>query len=144
MAFRDPEKKREYYREWRKKNKASIAASNKKWEQNNPEKKALSHKKWLDNHQEHVQARSRRNRLRQYNMTVEEYDDMIRVQGGVCAIDGCGGRPSGRWNRLFVDHDHKTGKVRKLLCLHCNSAIGYLRDNPERAIAISEYLRNHE
>lgn len=42
---------------------------------------------------------------------------------------------------LVVDHDHKTGKVRGLLCGNCNKAVGYIRDNPEwpdKAIAYLE------
>lgn len=53
----------------------------------------------------------------QYNFTLEEYDKLIEEQNGLCGI--CGGiNSNGR--RLYVDHDHKTGKVRGLLCNTCN------------------------
>ena len=45
-----------------------------------------------------------------------EYDALLAAQGGGCAI--CGNPPKTR--RLHVDHDHKTGKVRGLLCHRCN------------------------
>ncbi|HVL62404.1 MAG TPA: endonuclease domain-containing protein [Microbacterium sp.] len=45
-----------------------------------------------------------------------DYDRMLKRQQGRCA--GCGGRP--RKKRLAIDHDHKTGKVRGLLCSTCN------------------------
>src|SRR5712691_9953134 len=49
-----------------------------------------------------------------YNMTLEEEAELIRQQGGACAI--CGERP----DELHVDHCHITGKVRGMLCLGCN------------------------
>jgi len=53
---------------------------------------------------------------------------MEQAQGGVCAI--CG-KPeaTARTKRLCVDHCHETGKVRGLLCSHCNRAIGLLGDS---------------
>ena len=52
-------------------------------------------------------------------VTVEQYDAMLDAQGGGCAI--CGNPPKTR--RLDVDHDHRTGKVRGLLCHRCNRTL---------------------
>lgn len=52
-------------------------------------------------------------------LTVDDYDLLLKRQGGVCAI--CGKPP--KKTRLAVDHDHKTGKVRGLLCFYCNFRI---------------------
>ena len=49
----------------------------------------------------------------------ELYDRLIAAQRGVCAI--CGAPPKTR--RLHIDHDHRTGKVRGLLCQRCNRAL---------------------
>ncbi len=70
---------------------------------------------------------------RKYGITMDEYEQLLRAQGGVCAI--CG-KPETRRNkqgvfRLHVDHDHSTGKIRSLLCSMCNSGLGYFRDDPE-------------
>ena len=55
----------------------------------------------------------------------DEYEWMLAEQGGVCAI--CGSPPKSR--RLHVDHDHKTGAVRGLLCFRCNRALtGYVTE----------------
>jgi len=63
----------------------------------------------------------RRNLKKNYNITLDEYDILFEQQNGVCAI--CGGINYGG-RRLVVDHDHKTGKVRGLLCHHCNMCLG--------------------
>ena len=58
-------------------------------------------------------------RRRELGVTVEDYDRLLAAQGGGCAI--CGNPPKTR--RLDVDHDHRTGKVRGLLCHRCNRAL---------------------
>ena len=59
-------------------------------------------------------------RLRRlYDISAADYEYLLAFQGGGCAL--CG-RPPGRV-RLAVDHDHKTGFVRGLLCMNCNRAI---------------------
>lgn len=63
--------------------------------------------------------RRRNNLWHRYKITVEDYDRLLKEQGGGCAI--CGYKPTGR--RLSVDHNHKTGKVRGLLCMLCNKFI---------------------
>lgn len=79
-------------------------------------------------------------RLRQYGLTLEQYEEMERTQGGACAI--CRRQcPTGR--RLAVDHDHKTGKVRALLCFKCNAAEGALDGRPDLAEALAAYMRRH-
>jgi len=72
----------------------------------------------------------------QYRLTEEDYESILRHQGGVCA--GCGKPPYSC--RLAVDHDHKTGRIRGLLCWLCNRAIGILRDNAKAATRLGEYL----
>jgi len=69
----------------------------------------------------------------------DEYEGMLAEQGGVCAI--CGNPP--KVKRLHVDHDHRTGAVRGLLCFRCNRALaGYVTVAwMLKAIA---YLRAHE
>lgn len=72
---------------------------------------------------------------RKFNLTASEYDEMLRGQGGVCAICGQPERlmRQGRTRRLAIDHDHQTGRVRGLLCASCNVVLGHLRDDPEWA-----------
>lgn len=72
-----------------------------------------------------------------YGITHEEYDALLKMQGGVCAL--CGRPPKTR--SLAVDHDHSTGVVRGLLCLPCNTALGKLGDSIETLERAIDYLR---
>jgi hypothetical protein len=73
---------------------------------------------------------------RRYGLTPEQVDAM-RAAG--CAI--CGAPDSvGRWKKLHVDHDHKTGEVRGVLCDNCNHGLGHFKDSPELLSAARSYL----
>ncbi|CCK31317.1 hypothetical protein BN159_6938 [Streptomyces davaonensis JCM 4913] len=79
-------------------------------------------------------ARGRQGHLkRQYGLTVAERDAMIASQMGLCVI--CLKAPA-----VHVDHCHKTGRVRGVLCFNCNSAIGKLGDDPDAARRAAAYL----
>ena len=77
-------------------------------------------------------------------MSLEDFDQMLEEQGGVCAI--CS---ESRWDAArnpeqpSVDHDHVTGKVRGLLCKHCNLILGYARDEAVILAKAIEYLDLH-
>lgn len=72
-----------------------------------------------------------------YGMSLSDYDTIFKNQLGSCAI--CEGvNLDGK--RLSVDHDHKTGKVRGLLCANCNLMIGNSKDSVGTLIKGSEYL----
>ena len=91
------------------------------------EKGQATKKKYYDKNHKDWYKKSRMwhvkyNLRAKYGLTLEDYDNMLEQQKGVCAI--CGGiNPSGR--RLAVDHDHKTGEIRGLLCQHCNTHLGW-------------------
>lgn len=74
-----------------------------------------------------------------YGLTIEQFDEMVEKQGGLCAI--CSSPPKGRWKRLHVDHDHVTGKVRGLLCHACNILLGHARDSGDILQKAAAYLR---
>ena len=70
----------------------------------------------------YTKKRSRRCswKFQDINITFKEYEELLKQQNGVCKI--CGGtNRSGK--ALSVDHDHKTGKIRGLLCIWCNSRL---------------------
>lgn len=98
-------------------------------------------KEYYPRNKEKVAQQARESWLRtRYDLTVEQYDEMLAAQGGGCAI--CGEQcPSG--SRLAVDHDHSTGTVRGLLCVRCNKGLGSFQDSIVRLRAAEQYLRAH-
>lgn len=96
----------------------------------------------------HSDPEKHRERMRRqvYGLAEGEFERMLADQGGVCAI--CGGeetstdRRSGKVRRLFVDHDHDTGRVRGLLCQRCNFGVGQFRDDPTLLQRAIDYLNS--
>lgn len=77
--------------------------------------------------------------MRSYGITEEQYVEIFTAQGSVCGI--CGNKPKAQ--KFHVDHDHKTGMVRGLLCLWCNhKLLGGARDSVEYLQSAINYLQN--
>ena len=74
-----------------------------------------------------------------YKITLEEYNTMFTAQEGKCL--GCKKHQTQLQTRLCVDHCHKTGKVRGLLCNPCNRGLGLLYDSPEILENLIAYLK---
>jgi hypothetical protein len=71
--------------------------------------------------------------MRRYGISAAEVEELIAEQGGVCAI--ClTGKPE------HVDHDHRTGRVRGILCFNCNGGLGQMRDRVDVLLAAVDYL----
>lgn len=70
--------------------------------------------------------------------TLIELDAIYAKAQGACAI--CGTEPQRRF--LHLDHDHKTGKARGLLCVNCNTALGHFKDDVARLKKAIEYLED--
>lgn len=87
------------------------------------------------------ESNRRQHMRRNYGITIDEYEELERKQGGLCAICG-GGEVIGR--RLAVDHCHKSGKVRGLLCQACNTALGKFKDSPELLANAIKYLQENQ
>jgi hypothetical protein len=107
---------KKYYREHR----VAHDVNSNKWAREHPEKKKKIAREWY--HRNKRQAESSRLKS-EYGITIEDYDKMYLKQEGKCA--GC----KTFHDVLCVDHNHKTGKIRGLLCRKCNSALGFVEDN---------------
>ena len=82
-----------------------------------------------------------------YGITVEQYNEMLEKQNGVCAIcfkEETHKSRSGNVVPLAVDHSHETGAVRGLLCHACNVSLGNVRDSIEVLENAIAYLRKWE
>lgn len=97
-------------------------------------------KKWNAGRKSRAKASDRLSLLRQYGITDQQYNTILKRQGGVCAI--CKAPP--RKTRLAVEHCHSTGMVRGLACPQCNRALAWFRDNAAHMAAASEYIRRSE
>ena len=85
-------------------------------------------------------SNSRKSQLKsKYGITDEDYLCMFLQQECKCAI--CGNVQKTR--KLAVDHDHKTGKVRALLCHNCNVLLGHAKDDIEILKKAISYLKEH-
>lgn len=117
----------------------SVNCQAKFWRDSNPEKVKEIDRKYRKNNPEKVYLKIRKSVLkRKYGITMDEYNAMLESQNGRCAI--CHQEKS---ETLAVDHDHKTGKVRGLLCSHCNQVIGFAEDNVELMESAIKYLTNN-
>ena len=77
--------------------------------------------------------------LKTYGLKAGQYQALYEAQGGVCYI--CR-RATGKVRKLAVDHCHRTGFVRGLLCKPCNSVLAHFRDDPLIATRTLYYLSN--
>ena len=109
-------------------------------------KDALRLKKWLETHQEQykrVKQKYQRkhqfiNTLKRKNLTPEKFHKMLSEQDGKCLICRL---PQVNNKMLFIDHNHKTGKVRGLLCVRCNSGLGHFKENVRLLSRAIQYLK---
>lgn len=95
---------------------------------------------------ERVQASSRqcnlKRRLKKLGLTLSEYTDMLIKQKGRCAI--CGISDTKYKQGFDIDHNHKTGKVRGLLCNQCNFLVGLSRESFLIINKLKQYLKKYQ
>jgi hypothetical protein len=121
--IKNKDKISEYRRRDKKKNKERYDAYKKQWRKNNPDS-------------------SRNTQLKKcFGITLCDYNQMLESQNGVCKI--CKQKCSSGKN-LAVDHCHKTGIVRGLLCGNCNKALGLFQESSEIVKMASEYIKQFE
>jgi len=86
-------------------------------------------------------AKNRRYQLKtQYGLTVEMFDAIWKRQGGKCANPGCRSVLAKGTAKFAVDHCHKAGHVRGILCTGCNTSIGSLGNSVRRTLGLAKYL----
>ena len=90
---------------------------------------------------------SDRRRFNRYGMSAEQYKIQLQLQNGVCAIckqpETATHSSTKQITQLVVDHEHTSGKIRKLLCSACNVGLGNFKDNPELLRKAALYLEDH-
>jgi len=130
-------------REWRKNNPDRVKETKAKYAGKNPGVAAIRSANWRkENPQKYREGWFKSNIKANYGITLEYYNHILSSQGGKCAI--CGSPSNGNRWRLYIDHCHKTGKVRGLLCYNCNFGIGNLKDDEEIIESALNYIRLHK
>lgn len=105
----------------------------------NTEKIKKYQKSWKERHPEKRKLYTRNSRIRAYGIEPNVYYEMLEQQGQCCAI--C--KAKSTYRAMNIDHDHKTGKVRGLLCDGCNLSLGHIerKDFIEKAKAyLAKYI----
>lgn len=125
---RNLDKAKQIARNWKKRNPQRVGEYDKQWHIENKERRKSypSTKKWKQYALKHY-----------YGITVEGVNEMLERQKSKCAICLVGLSK----DNLRVDHDHKTKKVRGILCNNCNLGIGNLKENKQYLISAIEYLK---
>lgn len=115
-----------YKRLWYAKNKEKARAQRKAWAVRNPEKRKV--------------VLRNTNLKSNFGITQEDWDRLFSEQDKRCQICKCNVPRGGRW---ATDHCHTTGKIRGILCMRCNTAIGGMMDNPEFLREAANYVESH-
>jgi DNA repair exonuclease SbcCD ATPase subunit len=128
------ERLREWGRAYYQKNKDKRRAQNKAERERNRERYAELNRRYREANREVL---SKKQRVRRYKITVEEFDRMLADQNGCCAV--CGDAFTST-KHCHIDHDHSTQAIRGILCRDCNHALGNVRDSVERLQKLIAYL----
>jgi hypothetical protein len=116
---------REYKQVWYKANRDRKIEDQRRWRQNNP------------GYQRRYSLR------RRYDLSPSQFDEMLAAQENRCAMPDCRSpEPGGRTGQWFIDHDHTTGKVRGLLCVSCNTKLGFYENNRHRFSSFERYIND--
>lgn len=120
----------EYNSKYYQEHKEQTRLTKQKWNERNKVKRAEYEKKYRKQHPDRFRAKMQRKNYKKYGLTVE--------QALALKVNGCEVCKSS--DRLHIDHCHKTGKIRGVLCNYCNLALGILKDDPLRIAALLNYL----
>lgn len=134
----DKEALKEYHKSYYQANKASwnkrtpeqrakINAARRERYASDPEYNAQTRAKVKEYQTSHPHVRKAQ-RIKKFGITLDEFNQLLEAQSGKCAICGYSDRSDSNFFPV-VDHDHATGKVRGLLCMNCNTAIGKFKDD---------------
>ena len=101
-----------------------------------------NHTKYLKNYRKNNKDSVKNCKLiKAYGITIDDYNKLYGLQDGKCAI--CGTDKTHNGTALAVDHNHKTGNVRGLLCSKCNTGLGCFKDSEALMQKAITYLNNH-
>jgi len=122
--------------------------ANKKYYQEHKDQAKIYRDKYKLFNKEKLKEQDRISRLvRNYGISIEEYNGLLEEQDHKCAICGKGETiklKNGNTRLLSIDHNHNTGQVRGLLCHKCNTTLGFLSENLQLFDKAKEYLTKYK
>lgn len=104
--------------------------------------KSISHKKRLERDRVKYLTMRSNNYKAAFGISLEEYNELFRIQEGCCAI--CGKHQAILKIRLSIDHSHETGMIRGLLCQPCNVGLGMFKEDTVALSSAINYLKGFE
>jgi hypothetical protein len=122
---KDPDKRKLSWKKWREANPDKRKASKAAWDKANPGKRKLN---------------SYKARVKKYNLSIEQYENMLVQQNGCCAI--CN-NVLDKAEKTHIDHDHVTNEVRGILCHGCNTSLGGFKDSIDVLKSAVNYLKKY-
>ena len=122
---------------WVKENRIKLNEKMQEWREKNRERFRLYMRDYCRKNRDKINENQKTTRIKRlYGITLEQFETLLKNQGGGCAI--CGKEK--KKYRLAIDHDHKTGRVRGILCSPCNRALGILGDSIDGLQKATQYL----
>jgi hypothetical protein len=137
-----------YNKQYSLKNKKYISKCMKEYYKKHKQIIIEKHKTFKVKHPKIASKRLRITHLKlAYNLTLKQYKSLLKSQNNVCAI--CKQKETsinfrGKLRNLSVDHSHKNGKIRGLLCNKCNHGLGLFNDNPNFLKKALQYLNKNK
>lgn len=118
---------------------------NRSWEKRNPEKVKQNRRQ---SYLRHCERYAEESIFRQRKITKEEYLNLVQIQENKCAIcfqeESVIKRKDKTVSPLCIDHDHKSGNIRGLLCARCNAGLGNFKESEARLLSAINYIRYHK
>ena len=97
-----------------------------------------------ENRRNKYAAGDRKRALAVYGLTPSDFEALFVKQEGKCAVKLCSKWLPFSGRGVHVDHNHATGKVRGLLCNHCNIGLGHFKESPDMLQSALDYLQERE
>jgi hypothetical protein len=141
--YKDMIKKQETGKRWRENNKDRLKANQNRFRTKNPTYIRDYMRRWReDNKEQWGKYKWAYNLKYAYNLTGEEYFNILKEQECKCPI--CGKELNTNRKKSPIDHDRITGKVRGILCVNCNTALGKFNDNIILLEGAINYLKRNQ
>lgn len=124
---------------YREKNREAVQNQVAEWQGKNRQRtRDLANTYYHEVVKKHPDLLRAKRRLAKYGLSADTFSEMLVRCGSLCEICSLPITEA----TLHVDHDHRTGKVRGLLCQDCNLGVGRFKDSPQALEAAADYLRN--